>query len=66
MYVCVCNQVTDHQIRRAVDDGVDSMAGLQAELKVATCCGRCRDCAKRVLNDALADQYLADDMLAIA
>lgn len=66
MYVCVCNQVTDHEIRRAVDDGADSMTVLQSTLKVATCCGRCHDCAKRVMNQALADQCMACDMLATA
>lgn len=66
MYVCVCNKVTDHQIRRAVDDGIDTLDALSRELRVATCCGRCKDCAKRVLNQARAEQFALDDMLAIA
>lgn len=53
MYVCVCNKVTDRQIRRACRDGVDSFEGLQSRLKVATCCGRCQDCAKRVLDESM-------------
>ncbi len=66
MYVCVCNRVTDHQIRQAVDSGVSSMDDLSAQLKVATCCGRCRDCANRVLNDAVAAQWQDMPELAFA
>ncbi|MCP5304164.1 MAG: (2Fe-2S)-binding protein [Chromatiaceae bacterium] len=66
MYVCICNGVTDHQIRAAVDRGVASMEQLGNELKVATCCGRCRDCANRILDEALAAQWAASDGLACA
>ena len=66
MYVCVCNQVTDGQIRRAAEAGVTSMESLQASLKVATCCGRCRDCASRVLRDALETQWHGDFAVASA
>lgn len=57
MYVCVCNAVTDKQIRKAVRNGASSMADLQQELKVSTCCGKCRNCAKQVLNQALEDEW---------
>ncbi|MCB1757683.1 MAG: (2Fe-2S)-binding protein [Gammaproteobacteria bacterium] len=52
MYVCVCNRVTDHQIREAADRGVSSLSELSRELKVGTCCGNCRDCAKNLLDEA--------------
>lgn len=55
MYVCICNAVTERQIRLAVrDDGVVTFRQLQARLHVATCCGRCEPCARRVLAEALA------------
>ncbi|MGD2117567.1 MAG: (2Fe-2S)-binding protein [Chromatiales bacterium] len=56
MYVCVCNSVTDGQIRDAVDDGICTMEALCSELKVSSCCGRCSDCARKVLHQALAEQ----------
>jgi bacterioferritin-associated ferredoxin len=56
MYVCVCNAVTERQIREAAHSGVSSVEGLQARLKVATCCGSCRDCARRVLGEALSQR----------
>jgi bacterioferritin-associated ferredoxin len=55
MYVCVCNAVTDGEIRSAVKLGVRSLADLSAALGVATCCGRCTDCARTVLDESLAD-----------
>ncbi|MDP6969221.1 MAG: (2Fe-2S)-binding protein [Gammaproteobacteria bacterium] len=49
MYVCVCKKVTDKQIRQARDMGASSVACLKKMLDVATCCGRCHDCAEQVL-----------------
>lgn len=51
MYVCVCNAVTDRQIRAAAQRGARSLNDLSAELKVATCCGRCGDHARRILDE---------------
>jgi bacterioferritin-associated ferredoxin len=41
MYVCVCNAITERQVRAAVDAGAASLDDLQFELGVATCCGCC-------------------------
>ncbi len=54
MIVCVCRRVSDHQIRQAAADGAHSLECLQLDLGVATQCGRCADCASRVLCDARA------------
>ena len=64
MYVCVCNRVTDQQIREACADGAYSLDCLKNGLKVATCCGRCADCARRVLHAELQQQ--AELMPAVA
>lgn len=65
MYVCVCNAVTDRQIRRAAVRGATTVEDLSRELKVATCCGRCRDCARAVLEEVLdAPDVLPIDALA--
>jgi bacterioferritin-associated ferredoxin len=55
MYVCVCNSVTDKQIRKCVEQGACSIEHLSDELNVATCCGKCKSCAKRVLREAMKD-----------
>ena len=51
MYVCVCNAVTDCQIRDAYCEGACSMRELRKRLGVAGCCGRCAQCARDVLNE---------------
>ncbi len=45
MIVCICHRVSDRAIQRAVNEGCDLFDALQDELRVATACGACRDCA---------------------
>ena len=54
MIVCVCAKVSERQIHQAVASGAQSLECLQFELGVAVQCGRCSDCASRVLCDAKA------------
>ena len=56
MIVCVCNNVSDHKIRQAVDEGVVSLMELRQHLDVGTCCGKCNACAKDIIRDRLASQ----------
>jgi len=66
MYVCVCNSVTDSQIRKACDNGAKSIQCLQDKLKVATCCGRCKDCAKKLIHESMNNQISQNEALAAA
>ena len=50
MIVCVCTNISDRELRQAVDLGLSSMAELRRDLGVATCCGKCASCARQVLN----------------
>ena len=59
MIVCVCNNISDREIRQAVDLGLSSMAELREDLGVATCCGKCASCAKQVLAEHLAVRAVA-------
>ncbi|MFN0040787.1 MAG: bacterioferritin-associated ferredoxin [Burkholderiales bacterium] len=52
MYVCLCNGITDSQIRNAVNSGLRTLTELRGELGVATCCGRCADCAIDIISEA--------------
>jgi bacterioferritin-associated ferredoxin len=54
MIVCICNNVSDRDIRRAVAGGMRTMTQLRRNLGVATCCGKCDPCARQVLREALA------------
>lgn len=49
MYVCICNAVTERQIHATVAEGATSLADLQFELGVATCCGCCAETAQEYL-----------------
>ncbi len=55
MYVCVCNAVTDSDIRNAVDGGVRTMSQLRQMTGCANTCGCCREFAAEILQDSLAD-----------
>ena len=49
MYVCICNGVTDHQIRDATAAGVRSMAELTMRTGCGAACGTCVDMATAIL-----------------
>jgi bacterioferritin-associated ferredoxin len=53
MIVCVCNNISDREIRQAVDLGISSVAELHKELGVGTCCGKCVSYAREVLHQHL-------------
>ena len=52
MYVCICNAVTEKAVRDCVAGGCCSLDELAMELGVGTGCGRCRDCARDVMQEA--------------
>ena len=54
MYICLCNAVTDHDIRRAAADGVQTFAQLQARTGCSDCCGCCEGEARATLDEAVA------------
>jgi bacterioferritin-associated ferredoxin len=41
MYVCICQAVTDKDIRQAAREGVRTLEDLGDTLGVGTCCGTC-------------------------
>ena len=49
VYVCICNAITDKQIRNAAEGGVKDLWALQAELGVASGCGSCKEVASQIL-----------------
>ncbi len=57
MIVCVCHGVNEKAIHQAVADGACTMSDLACYTGVATCCGKCSDCAKSVLDEALSATY---------
>jgi bacterioferritin-associated ferredoxin len=58
MYICLCNAVTDHDIRREVAGGVGSFGELQARTGCSDCCGCCESEARACLSQALEQTAL--------
>jgi bacterioferritin-associated ferredoxin len=52
VYVCMCNAVTDGDIRAAVAQGARSLSDLTTSLGVASCCGRCADFADNLVSES--------------
>lgn len=64
MYVCICHDIKDSQIKTAMLQGVDSMEALQCELSVGTCCGCCMPMVQDLIDEHHAN-YLALDAMAV-
>jgi len=45
MFICICNAITERQVQAAVAEGATTIADLQIDLGVSTCCGRCEETA---------------------
>ncbi len=46
MIVCVCHRVSDRDIARHAAAGCGSFEEMQDDLRVATACGACHECAR--------------------
>ena len=51
VYICVCNRVTDSEVRRCVREGASTLSDLQMQLGVACQCGVCAATALDVLRE---------------
>jgi len=52
MYICVCNGITERDIRSSIDAGARSFGDLQRELGIASGCGQCTQETKCLLREA--------------
>ena len=53
MYVCICNAITDKQIR---ESGARDLWALQHELGVGSQCGSCKESAAEILSELRSDK----------
>ena len=51
MYVCVCNGVTDNEIRQAAAAGCSGLTELTMRTGCGACCGSCVEVAAALLAD---------------
>ena len=54
MYVCVCNALTEGEVRQAIDEGALTTCQLRKKLDAERVCGSCDDC----LEDYLAEAFM--------
>ena len=63
MYVCVCNAVTEGQVRQAINEGALTTCQVRQKLDAERVCGSCDDC----LEDYLAESFMfSSSGLAVA
>jgi len=63
MKICICNNVSDREIRDAIENGARTMRDLRQELCVGTECGKCA-CAAKQLIRAHSFEELATEVIA--
>lgn len=54
MYICVCNGITERDIRASAEEGTRTMHDLEKCLGVGAGCGKCRSAAKQILKESRA------------
>ncbi len=64
MYICICNAVTEREIRQAVELGADSFGAVSRDLGVGTCCGKCKKDACRVIREHKIELRELEDALS--
>jgi bacterioferritin-associated ferredoxin len=59
MYVCICNPVTDSEVRVCVRRGACTLSDLQMQLGVAAQCGMCAPTAVAIIEEVTAASTLS-------
>jgi bacterioferritin-associated ferredoxin len=63
MYICLCNGITDKQIKNAVrQEGVGNVRDLKHSLNVGNQCGRCVQMAQDIIDATIVDESLFKDV----
>ena len=65
MYVCICNSVTDSDIRNAVDNGVRNMKQLRRTTGCGSSCGCCKGLAVEFIQQALTEKRENQSLLPV-
>ena len=51
MYICICNQVTEAQLRDEIDRGATTVRQLRESVGVTSQCGKCGSCVKSCIKE---------------
>ncbi len=55
MYICLCEPVTDKQLRSAILEGASTIRELRQKLGVVKQCGRCAKATLAILEETLSE-----------
>lgn len=59
MFVCLCNAITDKDIKNAVlENGVGNMRDLKEQFSIANQCGKCVQQAQLIIDSTIVDDSL--------
>ena len=56
MYICLCQAVTDRDIKASIEAGAVSLSEVQATLPVGMNCGTCRNSAQALIDEMLDEK----------
>lgn len=59
MYVCLCQGITDKDIRDAINDGCSSYKEVIKALDIANQCGKCGCLAKQIVKETITENQLS-------
>ncbi len=65
MIVCICNAVSDRQIREAAKNGAATMSDLRSVTGCGTTCGKCVEMAVDIINET-SDSHRASGIPGLA
>jgi bacterioferritin-associated ferredoxin len=51
MYICICNAISERQVRECAKRGARSVEEVAVELGVGAGCGRCLECTAEVIKE---------------
>lgn len=66
MYVCICNGITDRQVREAAEAGCASVSEMTMRTGAGACCGSCVSLVADLIGEVRAGRELDLPVLARA
>lgn len=51
MIICICSNISENQIKLAIQNGCNDMHLLCKKLDMANVCGKCKSCTKKILRE---------------
>jgi bacterioferritin-associated ferredoxin len=57
LYLCICNAITERQVRETAQAGARSVDDLASALGLGAGCGRCRECAAALLKELKENSF---------